>query len=48
MGDPDTRRTAFHTLEERDREVATRSQLSDTREMVVRSIPDGLEREFFG
>jgi predicted transcriptional regulator len=44
----DTRRVAFHILEEHDREVESISQSLDMREMVVRSILEELERDFFG
>jgi predicted transcriptional regulator len=48
MRDLDTRRVAFHILEEHDKGVASISQSLDIREMVVRSILDELERDFFG
>jgi predicted transcriptional regulator len=48
MEDLDTRRVAFHILEENDREVGSISESLDIREMVVRSILDELERDFFG
>jgi predicted transcriptional regulator len=43
----DTRRVAFHILEEHDREVGSISQSLDMREMLVRSILEVLERDFF-
>ena len=48
MQDLDTRRVAFHILEEHDKEVASISQSLDIREMVVRSILEELKRDFFG
>jgi predicted transcriptional regulator len=48
MEDLDTRRVAFHILEEHDREVGSISESLDIREIVVRSILDELERDFFG
>ena len=46
--DLDTRRVAFHILEEHDKEVGSISQSLDIREMVVKSILDELERDLFG
>ena len=48
MEDLDTRRVAFHILEEHDKEVESISQSLDIREMVVRSILEELERDVFG
>jgi predicted transcriptional regulator len=47
LEDLDTRRVAFHILEEHDREVESISQSLDMREMLVRSILEELERGFF-
>jgi hypothetical protein len=44
----DTRRVVFYILEEHDKEVASISQSLDMREMVVRAILEGLERDIFG
>jgi predicted transcriptional regulator len=48
LEDLDTRRVAFHILEEHDKEVESISQSLNMREMLVRSILDELERDFFG
>jgi predicted transcriptional regulator len=48
LEDLDTRRVAFHILEEHDRAVESISQSLDMREMVVRSILEELSRDFFG
>jgi len=48
LRDLDTKRVAFHILEEHDREVGSISQSLDIREIVVRSILEELERDFFG
>lgn len=48
LEDFDSRRVAFHILEEHDREVESISQSLDMREMLVRSILEALDREFFG
>jgi predicted transcriptional regulator len=47
LEDLDTRRVVFHILEEHDREVESISQSLDMREMLVRSILEALDREFF-
>ncbi len=47
LGDLDSRRVVFHILEEHDREVESISQSLDMREMLVRSILEALDREFF-
>ena len=48
LEDLDTRRVVFHILEEHDRGVESISQSLDMREVLVRSILDELERDFFG
>jgi predicted transcriptional regulator len=48
LEDLDTRRVVFYILEEHDKEVASISQSLDMREMVVRAILEGLERDIFG
>lgn len=48
LEDLDTRRVAFHILDEHDREVESISQSLDMREMLVRSILEELERSLFG
>jgi predicted transcriptional regulator len=48
MRDLDTRRVLFHILEEHDRQVQSISESLDMREMLVKSILDELERDFFG
>jgi predicted transcriptional regulator len=48
LEDFDTRRVVFHILEEHDKEIASISQSLDMREIVVRSILEELERNFFG
>ncbi|MDA4132318.1 MAG: ArsR family transcriptional regulator [Thaumarchaeota archaeon] len=48
LEDLDTRRVVFHILEEHDRVVESISQSLDMREVLVRSILDELERDFFG
>jgi predicted transcriptional regulator len=48
MGDINSRRVAFHILEEHDRGVESISRSLDMREAAVRSILEELEREFFG
>jgi len=47
MSDFDTRRVAFHILEENDREAGSISRSLDMREMVVKSILVELKRDFF-
>jgi len=47
LEDLDTRRVIFHILEEHDRGVERISQSLDMREMLVRSILEALDREFF-
>ncbi|HVC27116.1 MAG TPA: ArsR family transcriptional regulator [Nitrososphaerales archaeon] len=47
LGDLDSRRVVFHILEEHDREVESISQSLDMREMLVRSILEALDRQFF-
>ena len=47
LEDLDTRRVIFHILEEHDRGVDSISQSLDMREMLVRSILEALDREFF-
>jgi predicted transcriptional regulator len=47
LEDLDTRRVVFHILEEHDRGVESISQSLDMREMLVRSILEALDREFF-
>ena len=48
LEDLDTRRVAFHILEEHDKEVESISESLDMREMLVRSILEELERNIFG
>jgi predicted transcriptional regulator len=48
LEDLDTRRVAFHILEEHDRQVESISRSLDMREMVVKSILDELESVLFG
>jgi predicted transcriptional regulator len=48
LEDLDARRVAFHILEEHDTEVGSISQSLDMREVLVRSILEELERDFFG
>jgi predicted transcriptional regulator len=47
MEDLDTRRVVFYILEEHDMEVGSISQSLDMREVLVRSILEELDREFF-
>ena len=47
LEDLDSRRVVFHILEEHDRGVESISQSLDMREMLVRSILEELDREFF-